>query len=103
MPDLRGNTVWVAASFLLSILLAAVLAGVAQLAGASRCEDESQRKPWRAMVTTAMLAGLLAAGIGMAAESVAGRRRRRGARRALLCGGMIFEPGRSTLRCAAAA
>jgi NAD(P) transhydrogenase subunit beta len=70
MPDLPGNTVWVAASFLLSILLAAVLAGVAQLAGASRCEDESQHKPWRAMVTTAMVAGLLAAGIGMAAEGV---------------------------------
>jgi NAD(P) transhydrogenase subunit beta len=70
MPELRGDTVWVAVSFLLSILLAAVLAGVAQLAGVSRCEHESQRKPWRAMVATAMLAGVLAAGIGMAAEGV---------------------------------
>jgi NAD(P) transhydrogenase subunit beta len=61
----------VAASFLLSILLAAVLAGVAQLVSTSRrCEEESQRKPWRAVITTAMLAGLLAAGIGAAAEGV---------------------------------
>ncbi|MGF7130073.1 hypothetical protein P3T40_001548 [Paraburkholderia sp. EB58] len=71
MPDLRGNTVWVAASFLLSILLAVVLAGVAQLVSTSRCEEESQRTPWRSMVTTAMLTGLLAAGMGVAAASIA--------------------------------
>jgi NAD(P) transhydrogenase subunit beta len=70
MPDLRGNTVWVAASFLLAIVLAAVLAGVAQLVSASRCEEERQRTPWRAVITIAVLAGLLALGIGVAAEGV---------------------------------
>jgi NAD(P) transhydrogenase subunit beta len=70
MPDLRGNTVWVAASFLLAILLAAVMAGVAQLVSTSRCEEERQRTPWRAMGMAALLAGLLAAGMGVAAESV---------------------------------
>jgi len=70
MPDLRGNTVWVAASFLLAILLAAVMAGVAQLVSTSRCEEERQRTPWRAMGMAAILAGLLAAGMGVAAESV---------------------------------
>jgi H+-translocating NAD(P) transhydrogenase subunit beta len=70
MPDLGGDTVWVAASFLLAIVLAAVLVGVAQLVIASRCEEESQRTPWRAMITIAMLAGSLAVGIGVAAEGV---------------------------------
>jgi NAD(P) transhydrogenase subunit beta len=70
MPDLRGNTVWVAASFLLAILLAAVMAGVAQLVSTSRCEEERQRTPWRAMGMAAILAGLLAAGMGVAAERV---------------------------------
>jgi NAD(P) transhydrogenase subunit beta len=83
MPDLAGNAVWLGGSFLLAAMLAAVLVGVSQLAMASHPADgmgdaavsavphAAKGTAWRAMLVTAMLAALLAAGAGAAQEVIA--------------------------------
>jgi NAD(P) transhydrogenase beta subunit len=79
MPDLAGDAVWLGGSFLLAVMLAAVLVGVCQLTMASRpsdvmgnaTENAARNTPWRAMLATATLAALLAAGAGAAVEVIA--------------------------------
>lgn len=79
MLDAAGNAVWLGASFLLAVMLAAVLLGVSQLAMASRSPDgmgsaadnAAGTAPWRAMLVTATLAALLAAGAGAEEAAIA--------------------------------
>jgi NAD(P) transhydrogenase subunit beta len=68
MPQGWGNTVWAGTGFLLAIALAAVLAGMEQLAVASRGRRHGRLC---AMLPTAALAGLLAAGVGAGSDVVA--------------------------------
>lgn len=79
MPDVAGDAVWLGGSFLLAVMLAAVLVGVAQLTMMSRPLDTMGNAvgnaggsgPWREMLVTATLTALLAAGTGAAAQVIA--------------------------------
>ncbi len=78
MPDGAGDAVWLGGSFLLAAMLAAVLVGVAQLTTVSRWPEVMDNAkghsagsgPWRAMLITATVAAILAAGAGAAGQII---------------------------------
>lgn len=70
MPDLTSSILWMGGGFLLAVMLAIVLAGIVQLATASRCLEEGGYARWPATFAIAAVAGLLAASIGAAGSVI---------------------------------